>query len=541
MRTFLRVLPFLLLASGAHAQNNPVRIDLVPWANVADSITKIASCGDDRLFVVRRQGVIKIVTDSMEVTQRPFLNIEAQVNHVGHEQGLLGLAFDPDYLNNGYFYTYYIAGSDAGASVISRWHVSNDPDSADMASEEIIYTYPQPYTNHNGGDITFGPDGLLYIPFGDGGDAGDPQNHAQNLSDPLGDIIRIDVSDEDTTYTIPPSNPWVNTMDTLPEIWASGLRNPWRISFDSEEGDLWIGDVGQSAWEEVDYWEAGDNSGPNFGWRCYEGPQEYNAIDCLAEDAYVQPVAAHINDGNFSDWCAVIGGYVYHGTMWPHLEGLFIYADYCKPEFWALREGEEETFIDEMVREDTFFPAWNTFGQDNAGELYIGNEAGEVYKIIDKCPMDAPLLTFDGSDLMSSAADGYMWFIDDVEILGATGQMYNPMENGVYYVLADFGNGCLLASDTVQVMTVSVSEMQRPFVTLEPNPANTTITLRWAGSNVHQLRLTDLQGRLIRTGSVNGNTRYTMDVSSVENGEYMIDLRNAQGATIRTERIVVMH
>ena len=203
----------------------------------------------------------------------PFLDIHTRVNS-GGEQGLLGLAFDPNYAESGFFYVYYIFGGGNGSSRISRFSVTANPDSAAEASEQVIYSWPQPYSNHNGGDIHFGPDGYLYIGLGDGGSGGDPEGYAQNMSDPLGDMIRIDVSDPDTTYTIPPTNPFAGLVgDTLPEIWASGLRNPFRWGFDALTGDLWIGDVGQNAFEEVDFWPAGAlyNSHPNFGWNCYEG------------------------------------------------------------------------------------------------------------------------------------------------------------------------------------------------------------------------------------------------------------------------------
>ncbi|MFN3876710.1 MAG: PQQ-dependent sugar dehydrogenase, partial [Flavobacteriales bacterium] len=203
-------------------------------------------------------GRIRIVQPDGTILPTDFLNISAQVNSGGNEQGLLGLCFDPGYAANGRFYVHYISGGGSGTSRVSRFTVSaSDPNVADPASEEVLYTAAQPYTNHNGGDIDFGPDGYLYIFFGDGGSAGDPQNLAQNLNSKMGKIMRIDVSGE-AGYTVPPDNPFVGQANALPEIWALGLRNPWRAGFDRTTGDLYLGDVGQNAVEELDFWPAGD-------------------------------------------------------------------------------------------------------------------------------------------------------------------------------------------------------------------------------------------------------------------------------------------
>jgi glucose/arabinose dehydrogenase len=246
----LFALAALLPVIALHAQN-PVQLKLNTWATGLTKPVDIAHCGDSRLFVVRQAGVIRIVTDSNTVLPTPFLNIQNVVNDVNNEQGLLGLAFDPDYANNGFFYVHYTGGSGNGNSVVSRFTVSADSNIADAGSEVVLYTWPQPFSNHNGGDLDFGPDGNLYIALGDGGSGGDPLGNAQDLTDPLGDILRIH-PEPDSTYSIPLDNPWVNAGgDTLPEIWASGLRNPFRFGFDRLTGDIWIGDVGQNAWEEM--------------------------------------------------------------------------------------------------------------------------------------------------------------------------------------------------------------------------------------------------------------------------------------------------
>lgn len=535
----------LVLSGPVSAQNAP-RIALVPWATGLDSITDItfSHAGDPRLFVTDRHGEITIISDSMTVVERPFLDIGGLVLTAGHEQGLLGMAFDPDYTNNGFFYLNYISGTDAGTSIISRWQVSADPDSADVASEQVIYSWPQPYANHNGGDLLFGPDGYLYIPFGDGGDEGDPENHAQDLSDPFGDIVRLDVSDPDTTYTIPPTNPWISATDTLPEIWASGLRNPFRASFDRLNGDLWIGDVGQSAWEEVDHLTAGDNSGPNFGWHCYEGPAEYNTAGCEAQSEYVQPVTWHVNDGLFHEWSAIVAGYVYRGNQWPHLLGHFIYTDFRKPEFWSLYPDGNGGFVDQMLLEDTTKIFWTTFGENADGELFVGNRnQGEVFKIVDACPMDAPSLSFDGFTLTSSPSDSaYAWFLDGVEIPGANAASYAPTADGEYQVQAIFQGGCVLRSDTVSVIITGVAEAAESGLSLQPNPANeaVTITMQHLRATV-TLRLVNAQGRVVYQERDQGAVPITLDLDDLAAGPYAVQLLSRLGEVRAARPLLVVH
>jgi glucose/arabinose dehydrogenase len=279
----------------------------------------VTHCGDKRLFVVERAGKIKIVKNGV-VLSTPFLDIVDQVNDGGGEQGLLGLAFHPSYSTNGFFYVYYCSGTSTGETKVSRFTVSGNPDIANLSSQVIMWSLDQPYYNHNGGDIEFGLDGFLYFAPGDGGDGGDPGNRAQNMTLDFGKIIRINPQ-PNGTYTIPSSNPYANSTNvTTRRIWASGLRDPWRFGFDRETGDMWIGDVGQNAWEEIDFITSGDNSGPNFGWRCYEGLVPYNTSSGC-QGSYDQPV---IVQSHTNGWCAIIGGKVYRGIDYPTLQGLIM-------------------------------------------------------------------------------------------------------------------------------------------------------------------------------------------------------------------------
>lgn len=337
----------------------------------------IANCGDGRLFIVERAGKIWISDPEGNKSAEPFIDMTAKVNSTGGEQGLLGLAFHPNYVNNGLFYVNYINA--AGNTKISRFNVSaGDNNKADPLSEKVILKVKQPFENHNGGCIKFGPDGYLYIGLGDGGDAGDPYNNAQNPGQMLGKFLRIDV-DSAVPYAIPSTNPFINTAGYLPEIWALGVRNPFRWSFDRLTGDLWIGDVGQNRWEEVNLQPAGSAGGQNYGWDCKEGDHKFRPLSCESTAALTDPIAEYPHDG-FD--CTVIGGFVYRGTDYPNMYGKYIYTDFCSGRFRTIfnENGEWSNLI--VAEEDPF--AYVSFGEDSNGELYVANNtAGVISRVID--------------------------------------------------------------------------------------------------------------------------------------------------------------
>ncbi len=343
--------------------------------------------GDARLFILEQRGVIKLWRDD-QVLPTPFLDIEALVTDIGgfSEQGLLGLAFHPEFASNGHFFVNYT--DNAGNTVVARYTVSGDPDLADPQSAVEILTISQPQSNHNGGMIAFGADGYLYIGTGDGGGAGDPGNRAQNLATLLGKMLRIDI-DAGPPYGIPPDNPFVAEPEARPEIWAYGLRNPWRWSFDRDTGDLWLGDVGQTEWEEIDYQAAASPGGENYGWRLMEGFHCYNPpVDC-DDGTLTYPIHEYDhNDGR----CSVTGGYVYRGAAVPELVGHYFFADFCSRQIWSLRY-EGGSVVDLQERTDDLAPGgglsidWiSSFGEDGFGELYIVDRGtgdnGEIYKIL---------------------------------------------------------------------------------------------------------------------------------------------------------------
>ena len=356
-------------------------IELEAFASGFSSPVNIKHAGDNRLFVVEQSGYIKIVNSDGSVNATSFLDINSIVVNGGGESGLLGLAFHPNYAANGYFYVNYINNS--GDTVISRFtRNASNPELADTTSELILLTIDQPFGNHNGGDMAFGPDGYLYIATGDGGSGGDPGDRAQNINLLLGKLLRIDVDNTSNgnNYAIPAGNPFVGNTNAMEEIWAVGLRNPWKFSFDKQTNELWIADVGQENFEEINM--VGPNeSGINYGWRCYEGNTAYNLTgNCPDQSLLTFPVAVYSHTGNGAFKCSITGGYRYRGITEPNLTGLYFFADYCSNEIGILSQSGSSwtmTFTAPFNGNN-----WSAFGEDVNGELYIcGLNSGTVYRI----------------------------------------------------------------------------------------------------------------------------------------------------------------
>lgn len=520
---------------------DPLTIGLQPFATGFTRPVDIAHCNDERLFIVEQRGTIKAVGADGLVIGTLFLDIQDRVNDEENEQGLLGLAFAPDYATSGYFYLHYTAGTGNGVSRISRFSVTSDPNVADPNSEIILFTWPQPFANHNGGDLDFGPDGNLYITLGDGGSGGDPQGNAQDLTDPLGDILRIH-PESDGTYTIPADNPWVNAGgDTLPEIWASGLRNPFRFGFDALNGDVWIGDVGQSAWEEIDFWPAGTLGAPNFGWRCYEGNESYNTNGCEPQSAYVAPVAVHRNLADGGEWCSSIGGRVYRGSEFPRLYGRYLYTDYCAGQFWSLRRDDLGEWVSEQVLTGAG-TNWVCIAEGSDGSLYTcrSSGGGQVRKIVDPCPMAPPTITQNGGVLTSSPADSYTWFLNGEPVSGGNTQSITITEVGTYTVLAAFG-ACDLLSTAFQAIATGIAGDSAPAFRMFPIPARDELILSGLPPDAWSIQVIDLSGREVFTRATNGKDRSTLDVSALAEATYMIRLIGADGTVIQQQLMSVQH
>lgn len=350
-------------------------IALTEFASGFSNPVEITNAGDSRVFVVQKTGAIKILNANGTVNPTNFLTLTSATISSSGERGLLGLAFHPDYATNGLFYVNYT--NTAGHTVIARYTVSANPDVADAASAAIIMTINQPYPNHNGGTLKFGPDGYLYIGMGDGGSGDDPQNRAQNINENLGKMLRISVNATNLPYAIPAGNPYIGVAGN-DEIWAIGLRNPWKFSFNRTTGDLWIADVGQNAIEEINKVSAPLTPGLNFGWRCYEGTRPNITGGCAPIASMTMPFAEYGREtGGFS----VTGGYVYTGSLYPNLRGKYLFADY-----FLNRIGMVDNVTGVISYSATFSgsSSFTTFGEDINGELYVAASAtGKILKITD--------------------------------------------------------------------------------------------------------------------------------------------------------------
>jgi len=370
-------LMFLCVAAQAAA----ITLDLqLVTANVTNPVyVTNARDGSGRLFIVEQTGRIKIF-DGTNLLATPFLDIANQVYFSG-EQGLLSMAFHPGFKTNGYFYVCYTIPPGATSNVVVRFQAS--PPNANTVNTNTMQTVLQishpTNSNHNGGQMQFGPDGYLYIGTGDGGSGCDPPNNAQNLGSLLGKMLRIDVNNFSTNYTIPPSNPFVATVGARPEIWAYGLRNPWRFSFDRLTGDLWIGDVGQSAREEVDLQPASSTGGENYGWRCFEG---FLTNTCALTCSNYPSTLPIIDYDHSSGRCAIMGGYRYRGTKIPPVYGTYFYADECGGQIYGLVSNGADGWQNLFTNSTAF--TITTFGEDQDGELYFSQyaTAGAIYRIV---------------------------------------------------------------------------------------------------------------------------------------------------------------
>ena len=355
------------------------------------------------LYIVEQAGLIKLINDGKKLS-RPFFDIIKRVlnpNRPGDERGLLGFAFHPNHTNNGKLYINYMDND--GNTIISEFS-TNSKLRADHKSERIILELKQPYGNHNGGDIQFGPDGYLYISIGDGGKAGDPLNAGQDLSSLFGKIIRIDIEQE--PYGIPKSNPFFGQKDKREEIWAWGLRNVWRFSFDKQTGDKYLADVGQNKWEEVNFEPASSKGGLNYGWRIMEANHCYDPKENCPTEGLIKPIIEYPNDANhpafafriieelsFSETdvegCSVTGGYVYRGQKIKSMQGQYIFGDYCSGNIWTLKvvNGKAINFKNRTeeinIGGGEFTTYISSFGQDSDGEIYIIDYNGGIYKLIE--------------------------------------------------------------------------------------------------------------------------------------------------------------
>ncbi|WP_293892276.1 PQQ-dependent sugar dehydrogenase [Flavobacterium sp.] len=479
MKKFL-LLSFCLCSLVNHSQT----IGLQQFATGFTAAIELTHpANDSRLFVVQQGGLIRIVNPNGTINATPFLNLTSLVSSSGSERGLLGLAFHPNYATNGLFFVNYTRASD-GSTVIARYGVSADPNIANPTGT-ILMTISQPYSNHNGGTLRFGPDGYLYIGMGDGGGAGDTSGYAQNLdlnygnvaANPtriyLGKMLRIDVNTiaGSLNYGFPPTNPYVGQAGKE-EIWAVGLRNPWKFSFNRANGDLWIADVGQDAIEEVDKITSPlPNTGLNFGWRCYEGNAIYSTSlgTCPAYASTVPPLTQYTHA---SGRCSITGGYYYSGTMYPNFQNKYFFADFCTAEIGYTTSGAITWAYDA--------PNYlGTFGEDMNGELYVSINA-----------------------------------------------QYSPTTASTIYKLID--------------TSLRVSEFEKNGFSLYPNPAKTEVFIKNnSGTTLTKVNVFDLTGKLVLTKAVaNNETTPSLNIAALSSGLYMISVIDITGNQYQSKLVV---
>ncbi|HRI58711.1 MAG TPA: PQQ-dependent sugar dehydrogenase [Saprospiraceae bacterium] len=449
LTVLLFLFPFALIAQP--------KIQLQDHASGFISPVDIAHCGDSRLFIVEQRGYIWMLDSLGNRLPDTFLNIDGRVRS-GGERGLLGLAFPPDYAQTGYFFVNYTRETDGGTRISRFSRDSVNPNKADPNSELILLTQDQPFANHNGGCLKFGPDGYLYAGLGDGGSGGDPQGNGQKKTIFLGKILRIDVSNSNASalYAIPADNPFVGNSEYLPEIWSLGWRNPWRFSFDRLTGDMWVGDVGQSTREEVDF-EPANTGGHNYGWRCYEGSETFSTGGCLPAGNYTFPVFDYDNN---SLGCSVTGGFVYRGSKYPDLYGRYIFTDYCSGRWWVIKRNADGTFSPTLIA-DLANSQYSSLGEDKNGELYVTQyAAGKIQKIKELCSPFQVSLENMSSPVCANSLSGFIFLngtggANPVTYTWSNGQTgpessivyLNP---GIYTVTATDGNGCV-RRDTFEI------------------------------------------------------------------------------------------
>jgi glucose/arabinose dehydrogenase len=422
----------------------PLQVETQSFLTGLSKPVGIHHMGDDRLFIVEQHTAEIEIYNTSGTFVGQFLDLGGTVA-TGNEQGLLGLAFHPQYTINGKLYIH--RNNTSGTSEIIEYTVLGDPltsNVADAGSGVIILSMSQPFSNHNGGCIAFGPDGYLYIGMGDGGSGGDPLNSGQTGTSLLGKMLRIGVTGNGA-YFVPLDNPFVGDAGVLDEIWAQGLRNPWRFSFDKSTGDLWIGDVGQNAWEEIDFQPASSTGGENWGWRCYEGFHTYNTGGCSGAGSYDDPVQEY-SHGSPYNFCSITGGVVYRGTEFPAMQGHYIFTDYCAGQLYSLKDDGAGGF-DQLTVNSTGNFGYVSFGEDANGEIYVADLSGQVYRLVDPCDDVTPTISVAGGDLVCTAGPSYYWYLDGNILAGANASSYTPTVAGQYSCVVDNGAGCAVESN----------------------------------------------------------------------------------------------
>ncbi len=523
------------------------QIHINPFCVGVTQPTDIKHAGDGRLFVCERQGKIRIADANGVLLTQPFLDISNLVSTVHPEQGLLGLAFSPNYASDGAFFIYYTDKVDTGNTVVARYQVSaTNADSADENSATIILTQVQPERYHNGGCLQFDKNNYLYIGLGDGGLVNDPNNTSQNKLTKLGKILRIDVLSQPGTYQIPPDNPYFGMASALNEIWHFGLRNPWRFSFDTLKNDLWIGDVGQGNWEEINKTPL-TQSGLNLGWSCRQGAHNHITSHCLAGTVFFDPQFEYDHSGGN---CSVTQGYVYRGALVNSLYGFDVYGDYCSGNIYKLTT--DSPYTSTQILTTTINPS--TFGVDMYGELYVADYSGAIYQFADSVCQPAAFITnltdtfYCGDSVLlftpNNPALTYQWFYNATPITNATSNTYYASQSGNYTVYTEKNIACFNTSSAYSLGNCILSVNNMPMherLSVYPNPANNEFTLSGITfEKGDEIIVTTAIGKKIKTWLVAEKTsNIKLQTSNLANGIYFLQI-NTNNISV-CKKIIVQH
>ncbi len=543
MKKALLCLPIFFVAQTAFPQiPEPHAVEL---ASGLQRPIDIQNCGEERLFFIEQKGQIHIMDKAGNILPEPFLDIDTIVLSTANEQGLLGLAFSPNYAQDGFFFVNFTTGTGNGTTVVARYSVDpQNPNKALPSSKMTLLEIPQPGTTHNGGNLIFGPDGFLYIFMGDGGGG----NNSQNLMSLHSKILRIDPF-SGSPYSIPADNPYFGSLSARNEIWAGGLRNPWRNAFDKLTGDLWIADVGQEKFEELNFQPADSDGGENYGWRCYEGNSVYIPTGCQPIGNYDFPIFEYPHGP--TSGCSVTGGFVYRGAQFARFFCKYLFTDACSAKLWATAQ-TGGTFTTDSIGK---LPNFNfvTFGQDNEGELYLGSftlmqpGTGKIWKLTDTSScLPVAFFTFQdtiktsGQSVELTALSGtgltFQWTLNGTDIAGATAPTFVANQQGAYTVKVSKGS-CTNESAATFLQFEGQSKTENALASalkIFPNPTDGRFII--SAKNGGQLdpnlrvRLFDILGKPMSIGQKHGSQQVEIDLLNCFSGFYMVEIRSGAAA-----------
>jgi glucose/arabinose dehydrogenase len=549
MKKIYTAISLLFLCIAGYTQPT---IGFQPILNGLTVPVDMANAGDSRLFLVEQGGKIKI-WNGTSVLATPFLDVSSIVNFDMQERGLLSLAFHPNYATNRYFFIYY--NNLSGNVTVARYQTKSAfPNEADPTSGVVLMTIPKPFTNHNGGKLNFGPDGYLYFATGDGGNGGDPYNNAQTGTSYLGKMMRIDVNNFSTApyYSIPPTNPYTTNPNINDEIIAVGLRNPFRWSFDKLTGDMWVTDVGQESWEEVNFRPAASTLDLNYGWRCFEGTHTYNSTGCTPQPNNVVPIFEYGHNSTNGGY-SLTGGYVYRGSEYPFLQGYYIFADFSSSNFWLTKSNGAGGFVTTQAPGIT--PSnFSGFGEAADGTLYaIGFTNGNIYKVTATAPVPLKLVSFTCKKInnahqldweVQTQSKGDKFIIersfDNISFIEVGNKVAENDRNRDTYSFAVAATTNSTVFYRIKMVNKDGSFSYSPTISLRQGTIANDIKVYKNGnrifisssSSINAFQVTDAAGRILLTKNINATGTVGLDANQFPIGLLLIKVLQDNGSSV---------